>query len=114
MSLLNPNVVKVLMVISNKTPYISAGLQSLTYGTFLQKNGFYKAFIYKHIGLYAYRTDVLKEIVKLPAGSLETVESLEHLRWLENGFRISVVITEHESIAIDTPEDLLKLTNKIG
>lgn len=61
---------------------------------------------YKHIGLYAYRADVLKAITRLPQSTLELVESLEQLRWLENGYSIKVGITEVETIGIDTPEDL--------
>lgn len=61
---------------------------------------------YKHIGLYAYRTEVLKEITSLPQSSLELAESLEQLRWLENGYRIKVGITQVETIGIDTPQDL--------
>ncbi|MEQ9285986.1 MAG: 3-deoxy-manno-octulosonate cytidylyltransferase [Cyclobacteriaceae bacterium] len=61
---------------------------------------------YLHVGIYAYRSDILKEIVKLPPGKLEMTESLEQLRWLENGFKIKVAHTQHESFMIDTPEDL--------
>ena len=61
---------------------------------------------YKHIGLYAYRTDVLKEITALSQSPLELSESLEQLRWLENGYAIKVGITGTETIGIDTPEDL--------
>lgn len=61
---------------------------------------------YKHIGLYAYRVDVLKEITSLPQSSLELAESLEQLRWLENGYTIKAGITEVETIGIDTPQDL--------
>lgn len=61
---------------------------------------------YKHIGLYAYRADVLKEITSLPQSSLEIAESLEQLRWLENGYKIKVGVSEIETIGIDTPEDL--------
>ncbi len=73
---------------------------------------------YKHIGLYAYRCGVLKEITSLPQGVLEVAESLEQLRWLENGYKIKVGISEIETIGIDTPEDLqraeefLKATNQ--
>jgi 3-deoxy-manno-octulosonate cytidylyltransferase (CMP-KDO synthetase) len=63
---------------------------------------------YKHIGIYGYRADVLAEITKLERSSLEIAESLEQLRWLENGYKIAVEFTEHESYAIDTPEDLKK------
>ncbi len=61
---------------------------------------------YNHLGMYAYRTDVLAEITKLHPSKLELAESLEQLRWLENGYRIKTAITEFESIGIDTPEDL--------
>lgn len=61
---------------------------------------------YKHIGLYAYRVEVLKEITALPQSSLELAESLEQLRWLENGYTIKAGITEVETIGIDTPQDL--------
>lgn len=63
---------------------------------------------YKHIGLYAYRTSVLKEITRLPQSSLELAESLEQLRWLQNGYRIKVGKTDVETIGIDTPEDLAR------
>ncbi len=62
----------------------------------------------KHIGLYAYRTQVLREITMLPQGQLEIAESLEQLRWLENGYRIQVALTDMETVGIDTPEDLAK------
>ena len=61
---------------------------------------------YKHIGLYAYRTDTLKKITLLPRSSLEISESLEQNRWLENGYRIRTAVTNLESIGIDTPDDL--------
>lgn len=63
---------------------------------------------YKHIGLYAYRTEVLKEITQLPQSSLELAESLEQLRWLENGYVIKVGESQVETIGIDTPEDLAR------
>lgn len=63
---------------------------------------------YKHIGLYAYRTEVLREITSLPQSSLELAESLEQLRWLENGYVIKVGLTQVETIGIDTPQDLEK------
>ena len=61
---------------------------------------------YKHIGLYAYRAEVLKDIVSLPQSPLELAESLEQLRWLDNGYRIKVAITQQETMGIDTPEDM--------
>jgi 3-deoxy-D-manno-octulosonate cytidylyltransferase len=62
----------------------------------------------KHLGIYAYRTEVLRQVTQLPPSSLELAESLEQLRWLQNGFRIKVGITDIETIGIDTPEDLRK------
>jgi 3-deoxy-manno-octulosonate cytidylyltransferase (CMP-KDO synthetase) len=66
----------------------------------------YRYVYYKHIGLYAYRTDVLKRITRLPVSPLEMAESLEQNRWIENGFRIKTTMTKWESIGIDTPDDL--------
>ena len=60
----------------------------------------------KHLGLYAYRKEVLREVTRLPQSSLEKAESLEQLRWLQNGYRIRVGITNQETVGIDTPEDL--------
>ena len=63
---------------------------------------------YKHIGMYAYRADILREITRLPQTEAELAESLEQLRWLENGYQIRVAETNVQSIGIDTPEDLEK------
>ena len=61
---------------------------------------------YKHVGIYAFRTATLEKLVSLPQSPLETSESLEQLRWLENGYRIHVGETEAANIGIDTPEDM--------
>lgn len=63
----------------------------------------------KHVGIYAYRADVLRQLTLLEQSPLEISESLEQLRWLENGFRIKVGYTDVETVGIDTPEDLEKL-----
>lgn len=60
----------------------------------------------KHLGIYAYRRDVLRQVTLLPQSPLEQAESLEQLRWLENGYRIRVGLTDTETVGIDTPEDL--------
>lgn len=67
----------------------------------------------KHIGMYAYRTDVLRSLASLPAGTLEAAESLEQLRWLENGYCIMAEVTHAETMAVDTPDDLNRITGHI-
>lgn len=62
-----------------------------------------------HVGIYAYRTEVLQQLSRLPEGQLEKVESLEQLRWLENGYRIKTMVTDHATVGIDTPEDLERI-----
>jgi 3-deoxy-manno-octulosonate cytidylyltransferase (CMP-KDO synthetase) len=68
---------------------------------------------YRHVGMYAYRTDILSKLIQLPVSPLEKVESLEQLRWLENGFKIKCVITAFESHCIDTQEDLQSILHLI-
>lgn len=68
---------------------------------------------YTHIGLYAFKRNVLLDIVKLPTGRLESIESLEQLRWLENEYQIQCVLTQHDSHSVDTPADLELLTRNI-
>jgi 3-deoxy-manno-octulosonate cytidylyltransferase (CMP-KDO synthetase) len=76
---------------------------------FQQKDWLKQTTFYRHVGLYAYRADILERITKLSPSLLEKAESLEQLRWIENGFKIKTVETEmEESICIDTPEDLEK------
>ena len=67
----------------------------------------------KHLGLYAYRKEVLEAVTRLPQSSLEMAESLEQLRWLQNGYRIRVALTDLETIGIDTPEDLARAEEKV-
>ena len=67
---------------------------------------------FQHIGIYAYRTDVLREITQLEASSLEIAESLEQNRWLENGYKIKVAYTDYESVPVDTPEDLEEIIRR--
>lgn len=109
--LTNPNVVKVVFGKLNNALYFSRQpipfYRDATINQWLDN-----AKYYKHIGIYGYRIDVLKRIINLPKGHLENAENLEQLRWLENGINIAIDITEYESIAIDTPKDLLKLETK--
>ena len=65
-----------------------------------------KHVFYKHLGIYAYRVDVLEKITTLEQSPMEKAESLEQLRWLENGYKIRVGVTDIETVGIDTPEDL--------
>jgi 3-deoxy-manno-octulosonate cytidylyltransferase (CMP-KDO synthetase) len=108
--LANPNVVKVVFDRNHKALYFSRHAIPYLRGTgitgWLRETNYYK-----HVGIYGYRRETLREITLLPVASLEKAESLEQLRWLENGFAIHVGETEYESIAIDTPADLLKITN---
>ena len=73
----------------------------------------YKHSFYKHLGIYAYRTDTLRKLTSLDRSPLEIAESLEQNRWLENGYRIRTALTDWESIGIDTPEDLKKANEMI-
>ncbi len=106
-TLFNPNVVKVVLNQLNEALYFSRStiphLRNVTQERWLDSYAFYK-----HIGMYAYRSDILKEISSLSVGVLEKAESLEQLRWLENGYRIRASETNTEASGIDTPEDLEK------
>ncbi len=110
--LMNPNVVKVVTGIQKQALYFSRQAIPFVRGE-KTENWPGKTDAYKHLGIYAYRTSVLKKIVLLPPGRLEQAESLEQLRWLENGFVIKADITDYEGAGVDTPEDLTKLINKI-
>ena len=107
-SLDNPNTIKVTFSRHMKALYFSRScipfLRGGDPGDRLRVHDYYK-----HIGIYAYRADILKEITRLPAGSLETAESLEQLRWLENGYQIVVAETKYESHGVDVPEDLERI-----
>ena len=63
----------------------------------------------KHVGLYVFRREALLEFATFPQGDLERIEQLEQLRWLENGYRIRVVETEHKTVEVDTPEDVKRV-----
>jgi 3-deoxy-manno-octulosonate cytidylyltransferase (CMP-KDO synthetase) len=106
-AIFSPNTVKVVFDANGYALYFSRA--SLPYYRNLpQEQWVVEGNFYKHIGLYAYRSDVLKAITRLQPSRLEQAESLEQLRWLENGYRIRVATTELETLGIDTPEDLEK------
>ncbi len=69
---------------------------------------------YRHVGMYAYRVDVLEKLTQLPPSPLEKAESLEQLRWLQAGYRIRLVETRHDSHCIDTPDDVAKVLRLLG
>jgi 3-deoxy-manno-octulosonate cytidylyltransferase (CMP-KDO synthetase) len=97
----NPNSPKVIInKHSEAVPYLRGhdALDRLNHFTF-----------FKHIGIYGYRADILQEVTKLAISPLEKAESLEQLRWIENGYRIKVAETELETHAVDVPEDLEKM-----
>jgi 3-deoxy-manno-octulosonate cytidylyltransferase (CMP-KDO synthetase) len=66
-------------------------------------------FLYKHIGIYGFQTNILQELVQLPPSENEIKYQLEQLRWLDNGYRIKAGLTEHESISVDVPEEVEKI-----
>ena len=106
-TLFNPNSPKVVLNKNNEAMYFSRSIIPYIQGK-KDTEWLPSQTVYKHIGLYAYRAQVLKEITQLPQSALELAESLEQLRWLENGYKIKVGITEQETIGIDTPEDMEK------
>ncbi len=101
----NPNKPKVVVSKTGEALYFSRSvipyLRGIDRNAWMENHPFLA-----HVGLYGYRKDILQEITRLPQGILEKAESLEQLRWLENGFRIRVTETEYSSYGIDTPEDL--------
>jgi len=104
----NPNVVKAVHAPTRGALYFSRHpvpfVRDAPIDQWLERHTFYK-----HIGMYAFRRNTLLKLSRLAPTPLEKAESLEQLRWLENGFPIAVGITEMETIGVDTPEDLAKL-----
>jgi 3-deoxy-manno-octulosonate cytidylyltransferase (CMP-KDO synthetase) len=103
--LFNPNRPKVVTDNQQNALYFSRSTIPYVRGT-ENENWLSKHTFWAHLGMYAYKSEVLQKISKLKQGMLEQAESLEQLRWLENGFKIKTAVTEHQSIGIDTPEDL--------
>ena len=103
----NPNSPKVVLGSADQALYFSRSvipyLRGVPREEWLARHTFYK-----HIGMYAFRRETLYKVTALPQSALERAESLEQLRWLENGFRIRAGISDVETIGIDTPEDLAK------
>ena len=105
----NPNSPKVVLSRDGYALYFSRSVIPFLRGVEDTKQWQASRRFFKHLGLYAYRAEVLRDITGLPAGELEQAESLEQLRWLENGYRIKVAVTDRQSHAVDTPEDLAEV-----
>ena len=105
--LFSPNVVKVVSDHAGKALYFSRSaiphIRNIAQDEWLNQHSFYK-----HIGMYGYRSDILEQLTRLGVSPLEKAESLEQLRWLENGYYIRIAETELETIGVDTPDDLEK------
>ncbi len=104
----SPNAIKVVISKLNTALYFSRALVPYYRNTKLSPT------YYKHIGMYGYTSAALARISKLEATALESAESLEQLRWLENGMTIHTIKTEFETISIDVPEDLQKIGAEMG
>ena len=108
----SPNHPKVIVNKHNEAVYFSRAvipfLRNFPSDEYLQHHDYYT-----HVGIYAYRTNILKELVALPTSILEKAESLEQLRWIENGYRIRVGYTSEKSVGIDTPDDLKEIEKNI-
>lgn len=110
--LFSANVVKVARGAKNQALYFSRSV--IPYCRDAYKDDWIEKYAYlKHIGMYAYRKQVLAELVELPEGELEKLECLEQLRWLEAGYTIAVLETTHESVGIDTPDDLKRVNKQL-
>ncbi len=106
--LFNPNSPKVVIDKQNNALYFSRSPIPYKRGSD-EKNWMAEHDYYKHVGVYAYLSEVLSQIVQMPPSKLELAESLEQLRWLENGLKIKAGFTDVETVGIDTPEDLEKI-----
>lgn len=106
--LFDPNIVKVVLSSDNNALYFSRNpipfSRNMENENWINANSYYK-----HLGIYAFRKNIIQKIVQLDQTPLEKAESLEQLRWLENGYKIKIVETDIDSVGIDTPEDLRKI-----
>ena len=105
--LFSPNAVKVVMDKEGKAMYFSRNpipfMRNVDREEWLKKGVFYQ-----HVGIYAYKAEALRRVARLQPSSLELAESLEQLRWLENGMSIRMAVTESQNVSIDTLSDLAK------
>lgn len=105
----NPNTMKVVLDVKGNGLYFSRSAIPFIRSAEKKSDWLNEHFFYKHIGIYGYRPDVLRKLTQLAPGKLEQAESLEQLRWLENGYAIRTAFTSLETISVDVPEDLEKL-----
>jgi len=112
-ALLNPNNPKVILNNNSDAIYFSRATIPYVVNSEVE-NWMKKVTFYEHLGLYAYKTDVLRKLTLLNPSILEIAESLEQNRWIENGYKIKVAETDFENISIDTKEDLQKLIEQGG
>lgn len=106
-ALINPNSPKVIVDKNMHAMYFSRSIIPFFRGK--DKDDWLSSHVYyKHVGIYAYKSEVLGEITSLPQSSLEIAESLEQLRWLQNGYTVKVGVSDIETIGIDTPDDLIR------
>ena len=108
----NPNKVKVTINKNGEAMYFSRSCIPFIRGASVE-NWLSHGTFYQHIGMYGYRKNVLFELCQLQKGTLEVAESLEQLRWLENGYKIHTSITSFEGLSVDTPEDLENILRQI-
>lgn len=108
----DPNLVKIVMTQGMEAVYFSRSVIPYNREEFKSGN-LSNVEYYTHVGIYAYRPETLSRIVEMPQTPLEKAEKLEQLRWIENGYRIAVALTERPSLGIDTPEDLLRAEEKM-
>lgn len=104
----NENAVKVVTNLKDEAIYFSRSPIPFMRGA-NKEDWASKHIYYRHIGVYAYRFDILQQITKLPQSSIELCEKLEQNRWLENGYKIKITRTDFQGLAVDTPEDLQKI-----
>jgi len=109
--LTSDTVIKVVKDVNNNALYFSRNIIPHLKGN--QKDPLATMAFFKHIGIYGYRSKTLFQLTALPFSALEKAESLEQLRWLENGYRINLAETDHESNSVDTPEDLTRMLRQM-
>ena len=109
----NPNSPKIVVDNNNFAMYFSRSIIPFVRGKEQTEWLDHYPFL-KHLGIYAYRREVLRKITQLPQSSLEIAESLEQLRWLQTGFKIKVGLTDIETVGIDTPEDLERAERELA